>query len=565
VADQGPGPPQDWAEGEGEVCVGTSQLRERRVSHHLARTSEKHSSRRPSSHLSPRGTARTRDRPHKAGSSTGQGPRCTQGERASPGARSLSPDPGLVPGGSQASPSATAAEAGFPAAPIHRLSKDTLLLIFQKLSTSEWRTLVPLVCKRWRAAVASSDQLWRHVEVCPFENSEVLRRLTAAHLERYWPMASAPGRWLASSSLSRQRVLSSVMPHAHRVQVLLLSCLSLTLKPSPVAAAPEEPPRLIRASNLTEADLVTMLRGMRGSLRQFLIRVSGEITTPRVMSQVCCARGLELLHAELGNVELNCSMIAPLKSLTSLRLRRDDLSLDANRGGMRLVGLHRLEACQELRRLNIGMDNSLRELPAQLFRLSKLRSLEVERCSGMERLPGGISLLGGLETLSLTGSSSLAALPAAIGALSRLVSLNLDFCTQMAALPREISGLTSLRMLSMEGGYSMEDDSVPEEIGMCASLESLVLADTHILSLPRLGRKLSTCINLRVLYLDHNDDLQVESYPEELLALPRLTTFSMRKYERHSWSVISTRNIARMQEEATQFRLQRGRMLQISL
>lgn len=454
--------------------------------------------------------------------------------------------------------------------PIHRLNEDLLVGIFQKLSTSEWRAVIPAVCRRWHGIAHNSDDLWSHVEVCPFENSEVTRRLIPSSTEdRYWALSDSNQLSLASSSLSREHVMRSLLPHALHVRALLLSCLSLTLTPaSPDNATDEEssrPPRIVRASDILESDLVKLIRAMRQNLRQFMIRVSGQITTPGLLAEVCQARDLELLHAELGNVELDCSMMAPLRSLTSLRLRRDELSLSLNEGSMKLLNLHRLAECTDLTRLSLGLDANLEQLPAQIFNLYKLRTLEVDRCSKMDKLPAGISQLTSLETLSLAGSSSLPSLPPEMKSLVQLVSLNLDFCTKMSSLPTEIGSLSNLRMLSMEGGYAIFDDGVPFEIGMCSNLQSLVLADTHILSLPKLGRKLASCINLRVLYLDHNDDLQVESYPSELMALPKLTTLSMRKYERHSWSVVSTRNIARMQEKATHFRLQQGHMLQIIL
>ena len=458
--------------------------------------------------------------------------------------------------------------------PIHRLSEDLLVGIFQKLSTSEWRTIVPSVCRRWNHIVRTCDDVWGHLEVCPFENSEVTRRLVPYAVEdRYWPMDAMQQIWLASSSLSSSHVMRSILPHAAHVRALLISCLSLTLTPASTPAedggAIEEDlsrlPRVVRASDITDGDLVQLIHAMGPSLRQFMIRVSGQITTPRVIAEACKVPSLEVLHAELGNIDLDCSMMAPLKCLTSLRLRRDELSLSLDSSNMRLLNLHRLAECTELMRLSLGLDTHLEQLPLQIFALDKLRILEVDRCSSLDRIPSCVSQLTSLETLSLSGSSSLHSLPPEMKSLAQLVSLNLDFCTQMASLPPAIGNLSNLRVLSMEGGYAIFDDGVPCEIGLCSSLQSLVLADTHILSLPKLGKKLASCMNLRVLYLDHNDDLQVESYPKEIMALPKLDTLSLRKYERQSWSAVSTRNIARMQEEATQLRLQHGRHLQIIL
>jgi hypothetical protein len=376
--------------------------------------------------------------------------------------------------------------------------------------------------------------------------------------------------WLASSSLSREHVLRSVLPHAKHVSALLLSCLSLTLTPATTAEGGsgtfEETrriPRVVRASDITDLDLVQLVSATGPNLRQFVIRVSGQITTPRVIAEVCKSPKLELLHAELGNVDLDCSMLASLKSLTSLRLRRDELGISLNGGKMQLLNLHCLGECNELLRLSLSLDTHLEQLPLQICGLEKLRSLEVDRCSSLDHIPGCISQLTSLEALSLSGSSSLRSLPSEIRWLSQLVSLNLDFCTQMASIPSGIGSLSNLRTLSMEGGYSISDDSVPLEIGMCSSLQSLVLADTHILSLPKLGKKLASCCNLRVIYLDHNDDLEVESYPEEIMALPKLQLLSLRKYERQSWSVVSTRNLAMMQRKATQLQIQHGRQLQI--
>lgn len=463
--------------------------------------------------------------------------------------------------------------------PIFGLSEDLLVSILQMLSTSEWRTVVPCVCKRWKAAVETCEDMWESVEVCPFENSAVARRLRSRP-ERFWAMDGREDHWLASSSLSKAKILRGLGPHMPHIHTLLLSCLALNLTPAsydghPIAsgearraeapgAATGRPVR-IRSTDMTATDLIWMLGQMRTGLRQLVLRVSGEITTSDVIREVCRSDSLELLHADLGNVELDCAMLAPLKQLRSLRLKRDELSLDINEGSIKLVNLHRLGECSKLTRLSLGFDTHLEALPPALFNLDKLTMLEVDRCSGMQSLPPAIANLTSLQTLSLTGSSSLGALPPEIKSLAQLVSLNLSFCTQMSALPAEIGHLSNLQHMNMEGGYAIFDDSVPSEIGLCCSLQSLVLSDTHILSLPRLAVKLAACRNLQILALDHNDDLQVEEYPKEIMALPKLTTLSMRKYERQSWSVLSTRNISRMQEGATQLRLSGKRNLNIIL
>eukprot|EP00873_Tetraselmis_striata_P002433 jgi/Tetstr1/422697/TSEL_013495.t1 len=468
--------------------------------------------------------------------------------------------------------------------PIMALSEDLLMAIFQMLSTSEWRTVVPAICKRWKSIVDNCDDLWGNVEVCPFENSAVARRLRSRP-ERFWAMNDRPDAWLASSSLSAEKILSGLRPHMGAIHTLLLSCLALNLTPAsydghpiasgdgggasgdsgPAGLSQVGRPVRIRSTDMSSERLIWLLSQVRPSLRQLVLRVSGDITTGEVIHQACAAPNLELLHADLGNVELDCSMLAPLKHLRSLRLKRDELSLDVNEGSIKLVNLHRLEECTRLTRLSLGFDTHLKQLAPELFNLDKLTMLEVDRCGNMERLPPAVSKLTNLQTLSLTGSSSLTELPPEIKSLAQLVSLNLSFCTRMGALPKEIGWLSNLQHMNMEGGYAMFDDSVPCEIGFCCNLQSLVLSDTHILSLPRLAVKLAACLNLQILALDHNDDLQVEEYPHEIMNLPKLTTLSIRKYERQSWSVLSTRNIARMQEEATHLRLSRTRNLNIIL
>ena len=560
----GPGP-SNMAEGEGEYCVSQSlsvveepsPLRPGYAEAEVTLNSQAVAS----------GSVRSRSAPHRprqANSATAALPK-------KGGSRGTGSNTAPKMSRRRQLPAGEAKEQQSPPdpTPIHTLSNDLLAGIFQKLSTSEWRSVIPLCCSRWRNIVAGCGDLWAQVEVCPFENSGVIRRVSPNHPEdNYWQMGTSGQMWLASSSLSRDRVLQSLLPQARHVQALLLSCLSLTLAPAASDNGDEDSNhyrRIVRASDFQEQDLVQIVRAMRGTLRHFMIRVSGHITTPVLIAEVCQAPNLELLHAEVGNVEIDCSVIAPLKCLTSLRLRRDELSLSLNEGSMKLINLHRLSECTELTRLSLGLDTHLDSLPSQIFKLDKLRNLEVDRCSNMGQLPSGISMLTGLHTLSLAGSSSLPSLPPEMKSLAQLVSLNLDFCTQMSYLPEEIGSLSNLQMLSMEGGYAIFDDGVPFEIGLCSNLQSLVLADTHILSLPMLGRKLAPCTNLQSLYLDHNDDLQIESYPEEIMALPKLCTLSMRKYERHSWSVISTRHIAKMQEEATQLRLQKRRVLQILL
>ena len=89
----------------------------------------------------------------------------------------------------------------------------------------------------------------------------------------------------------------------------------------------------------------------------------------------------------------------------------------------------------------------LRELPAEVERLSGLLGLILHNCRGLSALPVELGALTRLEKLDVGGCSGLTALPAGLGA--GLWEINLSSCSGLTALPAGLGALTRLWSLAL--------------------------------------------------------------------------------------------------------------------
>ena len=113
------------------------------------------------------------------------------------------------------------------------------------------------------------------------------------------------------------------------------------------------------------------------------------------------------------------------------------------------------------------------ELPAQIGRLTALRSIELHAIKQLTALSPQVGKLDGLVTLSLRQCQQLTGLPAEIGCLVKLETLDVSSCTMLAFIPPEISKMQNLRALKMSKCLSIE--TLPAGIGSLGSLKTLRL------------------------------------------------------------------------------------------
>jgi len=156
-------------------------------------------------------------------------------------------------------------------------------------------------------------------------------------------------------------------------------------------------------------------------------------------------------------------------------------------------------------------NNNLSQLPAEIGQLSNLVELNL-RNNRLSQLPAEISQLSNLIELDLN-SNQLSQLPAEIGQLSNLVELDLRN-NQLSQLPAEIGQLIHLTKLYLRGNQLSQ---LPAEIGQLSNLTELVLSGNQLSQLPA---EIGQLIHLTKLYLNDN---QLSQLPAEIGQLSNLT------------------------------------------
>ena len=101
--------------------------------------------------------------------------------------------------------------------------------------------------------------------------------------------------------------------------------------------------------------------------------------------------------------------------------------------------------------LNIWECESLRTLPAELGRLTSLRTLSIDDCRSLDALPAELGRLRYLTVLRIKNCPLLQALPRSLGNLMGLGTLRIEECCSLFALPVELGDLKQLRMQGLPG------------------------------------------------------------------------------------------------------------------
>ncbi|MBA0866577.1 hypothetical protein Goshw_022414, partial [Gossypium schwendimanii] len=202
----------------------------------------------------------------------------------------------------------------------------------------------------------------------------------------------------------------------------------------------------------------------------------------------------------------NCLLLVSLTVISCPMLPR----LPANLGRVTALKSLKIGWCVMLDSLSHGLANlislenleiiecpSLITLPEQsLERLSSLRSLSIENCNGFTSLPRGMQHATALERLTVMYCSNLASLPDGLPNLLVLKSLTILSCPELASLP---DGVQHMKMLqNLEIRICPKIMALPK-VKDLISLRSLAISDCqNIKSLPEGIEQLSGLQHLSI-------------------------------------------------------------------
>ncbi len=158
--------------------------------------------------------------------------------------------------------------------------------------------------------------------------------------------------------------------------------------------------------------------------------------------------------------------------------------------------------------------NQLKEVLAEIGQLSQLRMLDL-RSNQLTELPAEIGQLLQLSRLILSGNQ-LKELPAELGELSQLKLLHLAL-NQLMEVPPEIGQLSQLRTLDLRSNLLTE---LPAEIGQLSQLKSLNLPRNQLKDVPA---ELGQLSQLKELYLSRNELTKVSAEIGQLSELRMLS------------------------------------------
>ncbi|CAM0884885.1 unnamed protein product [Alopecurus aequalis] len=165
-----------------------------------------------------------------------------------------------------------------------------------------------------------------------------------------------------------------------------------------------------------------------------------------------------------------------------------------------------------LKTLNVTRNRELIELPLEIGDLQHLETLKIGWLWGLKKLPWDIIIrLKKLTTLDVSSSESMIELPREICKLQHLVTLDLSH-SGITKLPSEIGNLEHLVTLDL---FATRITELPREIGKLHNLEELYLDRTSVTKIPR---EIGGLKKLKMLDLGFG----VGTLPWEALQLPNL-------------------------------------------
>ncbi|CAA2982498.1 receptor kinase HSL1 [Olea europaea subsp. europaea] len=230
--------------------------------------------------------------------------------------------------------------------------------------------------------------------------------------------------------------------------------------------------------------------------------------------------GHNLLHGEFSRDILNCSLLeelnityahltgtlpdlSPLKSLRLL-----DLSYNSFTGKFPLsvTNLTNLEVLNFNE--NGGFD--LWQLPENISRLTKLKSMILSTCKLRGEIPPFIGNVASLIDLELSGNRLTGKIPAELGLLNNLQQLELYYNQLDGEIPRELGNLTQLRDLDIS--VNKLKGRIPESLCQLPKIEAFQLYNNSLTGEIPAVLANSTTLNVLSLY----DNLLTGEIPENL-------------------------------------------------
>lgn len=127
----------------------------------------------------------------------------------------------------------------------------------------------------------------------------------------------------------------------------------------------------------------------------------------------------------------------------------------------------------------------IEDVPAQVFKLKKLRELELVDLP-IEKLSSAIQGLTDLKSLRVLHCADLEELPEEVGQLEKLTTLQL-WNSGFRQLPSQITSLSKLQTLDIS---DTSIDELPDDLGNLTALQHLRIGGTDITALPKSVTKL---------------------------------------------------------------------------
>ncbi|KAK4796620.1 hypothetical protein SAY86_028946 [Trapa natans] len=224
--------------------------------------------------------------------------------------------------------------------------------------------------------------------------------------------------------------------------------------------------------------------------------VSGRSLSGRFPSDICSYLlelrtlrvGFNDIHGSFLNSLVNCSnleelnltylyLAGPIPALSPLKsLRILDMSYNHFSGGfpISVTNLSNLEVLN----FNENGDFDLWEIPTNISRLGKLKTMILTTCMVKGRIPPSIGNMTSLVDLELSGNYLSGGIPKELGNLRNLQLLELYYNSLTGRIPDELGNLTELRDLDMS--VNQLTGSIPDSICRLPHLEVIQLYNNSL-------------------------------------------------------------------------------------
>ncbi|KAL6224761.1 hypothetical protein ACLB2K_003616 [Fragaria x ananassa] len=195
--------------------------------------------------------------------------------------------------------------------------------------------------------------------------------------------------------------------------------------------------------------LPNFLNTMSKSLKVLIVTNHGQLHAKvrgfRLLGSLSTLKRIRLEGISISSMKTNSMAMKKnsmeVKSLLKISFFMCDFDQASSKSSIKIS-----KSFPNLVEINIDYCNNLKELPAELCGLKKLKKLSITNCDKLHSLPEDIGNLVQLEVLRLLACIKLLQLPGSISKLAQLILFNISDCWSIKEWP-EIGGMHSLKTL----------------------------------------------------------------------------------------------------------------------